>query len=132
MIRDIILEYTQVGFICNTLDHFQILLYTCKDEGIIFSKGKFIEEYDNLFEKYSKYANSSITEGLIALLIHDYHGFVINPEENKKQFQIYSRPISHYQIHLNNPKDDFYKDWHKFKMINYTGMIRDNKIDKIL
>jgi hypothetical protein len=132
MIRDIILEYTKVGFMCNTFDHFKLFIDNCKNEGIIFSKGRSIEEYDNIFEKYTKYIRSESYQGVIALVMYDYPVFVAKPEENKKEFQIYSRSITEYQIYLNDSKSDFYKDWHKFKMINYTEMIRDNKLKEIL
>ena len=129
MIRHSVIKYGMVGFICQSLDHFKKLIDDAKEEEITFSKIGFIENYDSLFEKYTKFVKKD-DGGAIALIC--LASRMLESGESKNEFQFFSRSITDYQRFLRNDGSDYYHDWEKFTMINYSEVIRDNKLKEIL
>lgn len=114
-IKDIILKYKKVAFICNSKDHFKYLIESFKNENVVFSKSGHIEPNDELFNRYTHHIYD---DKIIAII------YVVNiPSQENYEYQFYTRSFSEY---------DKYNDWNSCEIIDFSQLIRDEKLSKIL
>lgn len=117
MIREIILKYKDVGFVCDSFDHFQKFIDAAKAEDIIFTKYNIIEKYEGLFEKYTHHLDNSFKS--IALIHYDCK---FPPPE----FQLYSRCYREFES-----KNPIFNDWERITMFNFSSLVRGEKLDML-
>jgi len=116
MIRELILEHMSVAFVCQTIDHVRYFIHQSDKEKIIFSKsqgihGIYVEDTDMLLDQISRLKNPPFV--------------ILSIMKSEDEIQFYSRDdIIKYK--------DYYTDWDKYKMIDFTEIIRDKSIDDIL
>lgn len=100
-----------------------------KKEGIVFSKTGWIEKDLKIYENY-------FHEGYPHIALMVYNRYMISkdlsvpdieyelyPENYKDEIQFYSRSYKDYNT---------YTDWNKYKIVNYTQILRDIKLKEIL
>ena len=128
MIQELILEHKSVAFVCQTIDHVRYFIHQSDKEKIVFSKrlntvNSFVEDTDMLLDQISRLKNPPFVI------------LTIMKSEDEIQFYSSSRYFS-----ILSARDDIikYKDyytdtyWDKYKMIDFTEIIRDKSIDDIL
>lgn len=147
MIKELVYENKNVAFFCSTLEHFRELIMESKKEGIVFSKTGYIEEdfkryENNLHEGYSHiilmvYYRYHISRSLSDFAIEQYKNgsktwlpFTTPEPFTPDNFENYKEEI---QFYVRSYKDyDTYNDWDKYKIIDYTQILRDIKLKEIL
>lgn len=120
MIKELVLEYEKMVFNCHTNENLkQFIKLACKE--IKFSKSFiFKESEEDILETYTKKNQS------IAIIIYAEDCF--DSEKNTdvagvtKEFQFYSRKLEDME---------YYNDWNYFKFIDFTKMLRREKIKKL-
>jgi hypothetical protein len=118
MIKELVYENKNVAFFCSTLEHFRELIVESKKEGIVFSKNGYIEED---FKRYE----INLQEGYphVILMVSNSYINHIELQLFKDEIQFYARSYKYY---------DTYNEWDKYKIVNYTELLRDIKLKETL
>lgn len=118
MIKELLNENKNVAFLCGTLKQFRELISESRKEGIVFSKTGYIEED---FKRYE----INLQEGYPHVIL-----MVSNRYINHIELQLFKDEI---QFYVRSYKDyDNYTDWDKYKIVNYTELLRDIRLKEIL
>jgi hypothetical protein len=107
-IKEIIKEEGNYAFLCKDLNQFKLCLDQVFNEGIILQKNGYIENYQSIVNNYISHLGD---ENICCLFKNIGH-----------EIQFYSR----------DQKDSDGFDWTQWKLINYTQLLRDLKLNKIL
>lgn len=112
-IKEIVSKKGNYAFLCKDHTHFKMCVKQASDEGIVFSKTlgnhpSFIEDYDYIISNYTNHLSSN---NVCALM-----------KNNGREIQFYSRDLD----------DNYGFDWSEWEIIDYTGLIRDSKINEII
>jgi len=117
MIKDLILKYKNVAFMCNTKNDFINFVEESSEE-IEYSMGiglghnkRFVESKEYILDNHLK-----IPYNKKYILIR------LKRNEGYDEYQFYSRDSNTYNM---------FNDWEKYKTINYSYLLRKQKIKKI-
>lgn len=120
-IKSLIDKHQNIAFLCDSNNQFRLLIENCKENGIVFSKGgSFIEEYDDLYDKYIDHIHDNKPIAIIATSrdkLSQYRTLLIG------ETQFYSRSLADW---------DKYIDWKDYYLISYTELWRDDQLNKLL
>ena len=115
MIKELILKYKNVAFICNNKNDFINFVEESTKE-IEFSKclvggyeNRFVEDKEYLLKYHLRF-----NKMFILIIFVKKNGY--------DEYQFYSRDYLHY---------DMYTDWNKIEIIDYSKLLRKDKIEKI-
>lgn len=118
MIREII-EKGSTAFVCDTFEHIKQFIEISKQEGIAYQKMGWKEsEEEDMFEKYTQFLS---TKHRSIILVKKR---MIGMEFGVRfEYQFHSRTYRDYSV---------YHDWNDYTLVNFTQILRDNKINSIL
>ena len=118
MIKEII-EKGSTAFVCDTFEHIKQFIEISKQEGITYQKMGWKESEDeDMFEKYTKFLSKKHSS--IILVKKRMIGMEFNV---RFEYQFYSRTYRDYNV---------YHDWNDYTLVNFTQILRENKINSIL
>lgn len=118
MIKEII-ENGHTAFICDTFDHIKQFIEISKQEGITYQKMGWKESYEQgFFERYTQFLSTKHSSIILVRKIITHMEFGVTFE-----YQLYSRSNRDY---------DVYGDWDDYTFVNFTQILRDNKLNSIL
>lgn len=142
MIKDIVLKYENVAFLCSTKQEF-IDFVSCATKEIIFSKMGWEEDKDYILKNYL-YENSHLNgevDNLFALICYvDIREFTFSfPHEHSekkildkgKEFQFYARNYDHW-TNPNKYGGSKGLNWDRYTIINATKFLRKQKLKKLI
>lgn len=109
-IKDTIERHGSVALVCQTFNDIRILLNDLKKEDIRHTYYLYQEDWERMFDKYTKHLNS------------DYQSVIIIVDE-KTGYDIYSRSYKDWGE---------YHDWAKYHFINYSAFIREGKLNHLI
>lgn len=119
MIKEII-EKGSTAFICDTFEHIKQFIEISKQEGITYMKmgWKEIDDVEDMFKKYTQHLS---TKHRSIILVKKR---TIGMEFGVRfEYQFYSRTYRDYSV---------YHDWNDYTLVNFTQILRENKISSIL
>jgi len=121
IIKDLILQYKMIAFICNNKNDFcnfveestkdiEYSKYLIGNGGVYVDKYKFVEDKNYIYKYHLRF------DKIIILII-------FKQENGYDEYQFYSRNFYDY---------DLYKDWDRYEIINYSYLLRNDKIKNII
>jgi hypothetical protein len=118
MIKEII-ENGNTAFICDTFKHIKQFIEISKQEGITYQKMGWKEsEEEDMFEKYTQFLSTK-------------HSSIILVKKRMISMEFGVR--FEYQFRSRTYRDyDVYGDWDDYTFVNFTQILRDNKLNSIL